>query len=289
MSTVQSQTDQPVDTAAFAREWQAWHHTHEENRADAHGFLAITSLNWLDETPTRYPDAPGEWTTSGAGTVVALAPGEEVVIDGRSVTGRYEFGVIPERGGVTVLAGDTEIEVARRGGSDLVRPRHPSHRTLVDYPGTPVYPPSPHWVAEGVFAPFDEPKPVTVGSVSEGLEHVYDSPGVIEFELHGETFSLTAFNGPTPGSLFVLFTDATSGKTTYAANRSLQIDAPDAAGRVTLDFNRATNLPCAYTEFATCPLPPTGNRLAIAIEAGEKIPLPRGSQAADSALATTAL
>jgi uncharacterized protein (DUF1684 family) len=275
-----------TDTAIFAAEWQAWHDAHEKNRADAHGFLSITSLNWLDETPTRFPDAPGAWSTSAAGPVVTLAPGEEVVVDGKSATGLYAFGVIPERGGVTVRAGDAEIEVARRGGSDLVRPRHPAHPTLVDYSGTPVYPPNRHWVAEGVFAPFDEPKPVTVGSVSEGLEHVYDSPGVIEFELGGETYSLTAFNGATPGALFVLFTDATSGITTYAANRSLQIDAPDADGRVILDFNRATNLPCAYTEFATCPLPPAENRLAIGIEAGEKTPLPRGSRADDVTIET---
>ncbi|GDY55356.1 hypothetical protein SVIO_059790 [Streptomyces violaceusniger] len=92
--------------------------------------------------------------------------------------------------------------------------------------------------------------------MAEGLEHVYDAPGQVEFELDGETFRLTAFNGKRPGSLMVLLTDATSGVTTYAANRSLQIDAPDEAGRVTLDFNRATNLPCAYTDLATCPCHP---------------------------------
>jgi uncharacterized protein (DUF1684 family) len=273
MSTVQSETDPHVDRAAYAREWDAWHAAHEKHRADPHGFLAITSLNWLDETPTQFADAPGVWSTSAAGPVVALGEGEEIVVDGQSIAGRYEFGAIAERGGVTVGAGDAEYEVARRGGHDILRPRHPSHPTLVDYPGTPVYPPNRRWIAQGVFAPFAEPKPVTVGSVSEGLEHVYDSPGVIEFELRGETFSLTAFNGYTPGTLFVLFTDATSGITTYAANRSLQIDAPDAEGRVTLDFNRATNLPCAYTEFATCPLPPAENKLPIGIEAGEKTPL----------------
>lgn len=64
--------------------------------------------------------------------------------------------------------------------------------------------------------------------------------------------------------------------TTYAANRSLQVDAPDADGNVTLDFNRATNLPCAYTDFATCPLPPAENRLPVAVEAGEKIPYEHG-------------
>ena len=270
MSTLQSETEAAVD---FTAEWRAWHDAHEKNRADPHGFLAVTSLNWLDETPTRYTDAPGEWSTSAAGPVVTLSDGEQIVVDGTNIAGRHEFGVIPERGGVTVSAGDAEFEVARRGGVDILRPRHPSHPTRVEYQGTPVYPPNRSWVAEGTFRPFDEPKPVTVGSVAEGLEHIYDSPGVIEFELGGESLSLTTFNGPTPGSLFVLFTDATSGVTTYAANRSLQIAEPSASGRVTLDFNRATNLPCAYTEFATCPLPPAENRLPIGIEAGEKTPL----------------
>jgi uncharacterized protein (DUF1684 family) len=75
----------------------------------------------------------------------------------------------------------------------------------------------------------------------------------------------------------VLFTDATSGTTTYAANRSLELDAPDEHGNVALDFNRAVNLPCAFTDFATCPLPPAENRLPVAIEAGEKIPYERQS------------
>ncbi|MGX1494420.1 uncharacterized protein (DUF1684 family) [Streptomyces tendae] len=78
----------------------------------------------------------------------------------------------------------------------------------------------------------------------------------------------------------MLFTDATSGVTTYAANRALHIDAPAADGTVTLDFNRATNLPCAYTDLATCPLPPAENRLPVAIEAGERIPYERISESA---------
>jgi uncharacterized protein (DUF1684 family) len=75
--------------------------------------------------------------------------------------------------------------------------------------------------------------------------------------------------------LFALFTDRTSGVTTYAANRSLAIDPPAADGTVVLDFTRATNLPCAYTDLATCPLPPAENRLPVAVEAGEKIPYER--------------
>jgi uncharacterized protein (DUF1684 family) len=91
------------------------------------------------------------------------------------------------------------------------------------------------------------------------------------FTLAGYSLRLTAFNGLTPGSLHILFTDATSGLTTYQASRSLPVAAPGPDGTVTLDFNRAANLPCAYTEFATCPLPPPENRLPVAVEAGELI------------------
>jgi hypothetical protein len=131
-------------------------------------------------------------------------------------------------------------------------------------------------VVTGRYVPFAEPRPTTVGSVVDGLEHVYAAPGHVEFTLNGRDLSLTAFPGHEPGSLSVLFTDATSGVTTYAANRSLQLPPPAADGTVALDFNRAANLPCAYTDLATCPLPPAGNRLPVAVDAGEKIPYERG-------------
>ena len=106
----------------------------------------------------------------------------------------------------------------------------------------------------------------------DGLEHVYDAPGRVEFTLDGQDLGLTVFPGHEPGSLSALFTDATSGIATYAANRSLLLPAPAADGTAMLDFNRAVNLPCAYTDLATCPLPPAENRLPVAVEAGEQIP-----------------
>ncbi|MGN7799511.1 DUF1684 domain-containing protein [Leifsonia sp. 22587] len=261
-----------ITTTGFEDAWRAWHAEHEAERASAHGFLAITALHWLTAEPTRYDGLPGAWSTSADGPVVLLSDGESLEVDGRTVTGEVAFGPIPERGGLVAISGETVIEIAKRGGSDLLRPRHPQHPTRTGYAGTPSYEPDPHWAVPGRFTPFDEPQDVTVGSVAEGLEHVYSSPGAVEFEHDGATHRLTAFNGPTPGSLFVLFTDATSGVTTYPANRSLAIAAPDAEGRVVLDFTRAVNLPCAYTEFATCPLPPAGNRLPFPVDAGERLP-----------------
>ncbi len=192
--------------------------------------------------------------------------------------GRYEFGVLAERDSVYATVGDAVLEVARRGGHDILRPRHPGNPLRTAFTGTPAYAPDPRWVRTGRYLPFDAPRAITVGAAVEGLEHVYDSPGQVEFEVDGAVHRLTVFDGMRPGTLMALFTDRTSGVTTYAANRSLQIAAPDREGRVALDFNRAANLPCAYTDLATCPLPPAENRLPVAVEAGERIPLERGGR-----------
>jgi uncharacterized protein (DUF1684 family) len=120
----------------------------------------------------------------------------------------------------------------------------------------------------------------TVGAAVEGLEHVYHAIGRVDFELQDTELALTAFPGRPEGHLLVLFTDATSGVTTYAANRSLVIGPVLPDGSVTVDFNRAVNLPCAYTDLATCPLPPRENRLSVAIEAGEQTPYERTNRVA---------
>ncbi|HEY8481367.1 MAG TPA: DUF1684 domain-containing protein [Spirillospora sp.] len=261
--------------SAFIAEWSAWRREREAQLADRHGFLAITGLHWLTDEPERFPDAPGAWSTGPDGVVVALDEGEELVVDGEPVRGEHRFGVLPERGGVHARWGDAVIEVAKRGGYDIVRPRHPDNPLRTGFHGTPAFEPDPRWVVTGRYVRFDEPRPTTVGAVVEGIEHVYDAPGRIEFELDGRRLRLTAFNGHAPGSLLVLFTDETSGVTTYAASRALQLDPPAPDGTVRIDFNRALNLPCAYTDFATCPLPPSENWLPVAVEAGEKIPYER--------------
>jgi uncharacterized protein len=263
------------DLDEFTARWEDWHGRHEARLAAPDGFLAITSLRWLDGEPRRFPDAPGVWSTGPNGVGVTLAEGEELVIDGKPVHGRYWFGDIPERGGVNAVWGDAVIEVAKRGGNDIVRPRHPDNPLRTAFRGTPAYPPHPRWAVTGRYIPFAEPCPTPVGSVVDGLEHVYDAPGRVEFTLDEQDLALTVFPGHEPGSLSALFTDATSGVTTYAANRSLLLPAPASDGTVVLDFNRAVNLPCAYTDLATCPLPPAENRLPVAVEAGEKIPRER--------------
>ncbi|MBN9178420.1 MAG: DUF1684 domain-containing protein [Microbacterium sp.] len=276
-----STTDAGIDRAQFADEWDTWHRAHEERRNDPLGFHAITGLHWLGAEPVRLDGAPGAWSSGGAGTegtVVELRDDERLTLDGEVITDRHVLGVLPERASVFLSFTDGEvtgaIELAQRGGHTIVRPRRSDHPFLAAYPGTPAYLPDPGWRVAARFVPFDHPRPTAVGSAVDGLTHVYEAPGRLEFAWRGESFALTAFPGRGSG-LLVLFTDATSGVTTYAANRAVAVDAPDKSGWTTIDFTRATNLPCAYTDFATCPLPPSENRLPIAIEAGEKTPRSR--------------
>ena len=265
-----------TDTSTgFAAEWRAWHAAHEQNRASEHGFLAITSIRWLGDSPERFDDVPGAWSSGDEGIVVELADGETLEYEGSPLSGRHVFGRLPERASWFAYwktpGGRAAVEIARRGGNDIVRPRHPDAPIRAAYTGTPAYEPNPDFVVDGRFVAFAEPRPVTVGSVVDGLQHVYDAVGEVAFDLDGPR-TLLAFNGH-GGGLHFLFTDLTSGVTTYAANRSVNSTAPDADGRVRIDFNRSTNLPCAYTPFATCPLPPAENRLGVAVEAGEKAPV----------------
>lgn len=272
-------TVRAIDKDTFAREWADWHRLHEENLASPNGWLTITGLHWLGPEPQRIDRAPGLWSAGPDGVTVVLSgddPGD-LVVDGRPVHGEYAFAPIPERGGINAVWGDAVIEVARRGGEYIVRPRHPDHPLRAAFHGVPAYAPDPAWVLDGQYTPFAAPEPVTVGAVVDRIKHVYDAVGRIEFEAGGQPLALTAFPGRSADQLSLLFTDATSGRTTYPACRSLTVGVAGGQQAVTLDFNRAVNLPCAYTDFATCPLPPAGNRLPVAVEAGEQTPYERAA------------
>ncbi|MET0899803.1 MAG: DUF1684 domain-containing protein [Mycobacterium sp.] len=255
------QTDPQTQTqeATFDEAWNQWHDERERYYGDPLGWVSLTGLHWLTEEFETVADLPGKWR----------ADADAVYVDGLDGTERLE----PVEGapGLLVEAGNRRIEVIRRTGSVALRVHDPKSPHLQNFTGIPAYEPSEKWRVVGRFTPYEEPAVVTTGAVVEGLEHHHDAVGVIDFDLAGRALQLVAF-GKSTGGLHVLFTDATSGRTTYPAARSLAVADPGADGTVTLDFNRASNLPCAFTDYATCPVAPAENRLAIAVEAGEKTP-----------------
>jgi len=252
-------TTTAAEAATFETAWNEWHTDRERYYADPLGWVSITGLYWLSEEFETVADLPGRWR----------ADAELAYVEGIAGTERLE----PVEGapGLLVEAGDRRIEVIRRTGAVALRVRDPKSPYLQAYRGIPTYAPSERWRVTGTFTPYETSKTVTTGAVVEGLEHHHTAVGVIDFELAGAALQLVAFGHPS-GELHALFTDDTSGVTTYPGARSLSVTSPDADGSVTLDFNRASNLPCSFTDFATCPAAPTENRLSVAVEAGEKNP-----------------
>ncbi len=108
-----------------------------------------------------------------------------------------------------------------------------------------------------------------------GTVTVVPSRAKLVFDLKGEQRSLTITGDEDHGRYQIVFGDRTNGSETYGGGRFLWVDPPDASGRVVIDFNYAYNPPCVYTAFATCPLPTRENRLALGVEAGEKVPVRR--------------
>jgi uncharacterized protein (DUF1684 family) len=257
-----------LNHADYVARWDIWHQGREDRRAAPHGFLSITAMHWLTPEPQRFEDAPGTWSADGDGVRVQLDDDETLFIEDVRVRGAYDFGDVDDVG-VGASFGDVLIEVCRRDGTYMIRPRDPKNEVRMSYAGTPTYPVNSEWVTSGDFIPYDEPRTITLDTSVEGLASVDRSPGEVQFILAGRSHRLIAFNDEVPDELFIVFTDLSAGDTTYSACRFLTVDAPGPDGRVVVDFNHATNPPCAYTDFATCPLPPAGNHLPIRVEAGE--------------------
>ena len=240
-------------------EWAQWHAERERYFGDPLGWVSITGLHWLGEDFERVADLPGRWR----------ADAEAVYVDG--VPGVRRLEPVEGAPGLFVQDGERRIEVIRRTGSGALRVHDPASPRLAAYRGIPTYDPSERWVVTGTFTPYERPSRVTTGAVVDGLEHHHEAVGVVDFTLDGAPQRLVVF-GRASGDLHILFTDATSGVTTHPGARSLSVGRPDSDGSVTLDFNRAANLPCSFTDFATCPVAPAVNRLGVSVEAGERFP-----------------
>ncbi|MGW8482791.1 DUF1684 domain-containing protein [Microbacterium sp. NPDC055903] len=265
-----------TETSLFEEAWQQWHDELEHRRREPHGFLAYTSFNLLGTEPQRFDDVPGTWTSGDEGVIVQLDAGQVLDVDGVAVRGRHVWGVIGERTFHRARFEDAVIEVSRRGGRDIVRPLHPDHDLRTEYRGTPTFAPDERWVIEGVFEPSEE-REIPIAAAIDTIEHTHTTPGNVRFAVGGVEVSATLISrGGDAATL--LFRDATSGVTTYGASRTLAVTLPPAGEqRIVLDFNRASNLQCAYTDFSPCPLAPRENWLPFAVQAGEKTPLDRTS------------
>jgi uncharacterized protein len=247
------------------QDWQQWRAERDARLRSPNGWLSLIGLHWLGAAPETFGTVPGRWSLDG--DIVVLVASEE---DGLTIEGEPAVGELRLKPSDPHVAfGARDIEIIKRADWYALRVRDPQAPSLTTFEGMPMFPFSTHWVVPAHFEAYAQAQDVTLGSVVKDLTDQEVAVGTLRFTVGGQDYALTAFDGG-DGELDILFRDATSGVTTYAAMRSLIADKPGADGRVVLDFNRAYNMPCALTDFATCPLPPRENVLPLEITAGEQ-------------------
>lgn len=264
----------------YNNEINNWHTKRIENLKKANGWLNLVGLFWLEEGENSigsakenkivFPEkAPGK-----IGTIIKTdslinficEKGVEVINNNKAINKielKHDLS-----GNATVLeTGSLRWFIIKRGERYGIRLRDLDAELLKTFKGIERFPISEKWKIEAKFIPYESPRkimiPTILGTIEENL-----SPGKLEFTIDNKNFTLY----PTGSNerLFIVFADLTSGEETYGAGRFLYADGPDSNNIVMLDFNKAYNPPCAFTKFATCPLPPDGNKLRMRITAGEK-------------------
>ncbi|WP_454296254.1 DUF1684 domain-containing protein [Salana multivorans] len=260
------------------REWERWRLARAESLAEPHGWRSLTGLYWADAEPAPFGDLPGVWWRDERGLWVRptsegpqLEPlGAEPESTGIAPAADGPALVLPLGGRPThrVTDGERLLEVLERGRLLGVRVRDP--RVVPPLELVPAFDFDGAWVLEGRFEPYPEPVRTEVGSVADGVEQNVDLVGevVAPITLDGAAAELRVAVGA-DGSF--AFRDGTSGRETYPALRFARAEVE--GDRAVVDFNRAVNPPCAFSDFGTCPLPPQQNVWPVRIEAGERVPV----------------
>jgi uncharacterized protein (DUF1684 family) len=168
-----------------------------------------------------------------------------------------------------VKLGDLSFLVIKRGGRMGVRVRDAKSPVRTQFKGLDYFPASPAWRLTGTFVPHEKPKSVEIPNVL-GTTETMEAPGIVKLTIEGKEVTLEpVVEDPENPSLWFIFKDGTSNKETYGGGRFLYSEMPK-DGKVVVDFNQAYNPPCAFTPYATCPLPPRQNWLPVRVQAGEK-------------------
>ena len=275
----------PVDAAFVAAE-QAWRTSRQEDLLRPDGWTSLAGLHWLD-LKAHYI---GSGTAIGNGVRFAFGPPRMGMV-ARDAAGQWSFtpeaGVAltyngqPLKGRVPLHSdhdatpsvigfdeGRGQMTLLLRGDRHALRIKHADAPGRLQFAGLQYWPADPAWRITGRFLSHPAGKTLPIADII-GISNDSPNPGAVEFERDGRTYRLEALGEP-GRSLFFVMADRTSGHGSYPAGRFLEADWPGAGGEVVLDFNRAYNPPCAFTLFATCPLPPPENRIDLAVTAGEK-------------------
>ncbi|GAB3891802.1 DUF1684 domain-containing protein [Spirosoma agri] len=265
--------------SAYEEEIKAWHAKRVKDLKKEEGWLNLAGLFWLKEGVNTFGGSdknsivfPADHSDAQLGKIV-LDKGKVTLetIAGAQVYAGDEpvmsLVLFPYTGKPLVLSHKSlRWFVIQRGNKFAVRLRDLESPYLKEFKGIDTYPISADWRIKAKFVP-TAGKKISITDIT-GRVSEQDSPGKLVFSVNGNEYSLDATG--TVNHLHFIFADQTNRHETYGGGRFLDAPGPDADGYTYLDFNKATNPPCAFTPYATCPTPPKENKLAVAIAAGEK-------------------
>ncbi len=261
--------------SATIEQWRAQHEA--ELKADG-GWLTVSGLFWLKEGVNtagsdrssdivlpRGPAQLGMFEYHGGKTIFRTGPGVVVRLNGQpagaTLTLKSDAEGKPDRLQFEAFT----MYVIHRGIRDAIRFKDNESQARTEFKGLHWFLVKESYRVTAKFVAYEKPKVIEIPNILGETEQD-TSPGYVEFTLAGQSLRLDPVLED--DHLFFIFRDLTTGKGTYPAGRFLYTALPK-NGKVELDFNKAENPPCAFTDYATCPLPPKQNRLPVAIEAGE--------------------
>jgi uncharacterized protein (DUF1684 family) len=250
------------------QDWQTWHALREQDLNTDYGWLTVVAFNWLAASPEEIPGLPGKWWAAGGSAHVAATAG--LTLNGEALEGTT-LASVAEAGSLSwLLHGDKLVELILRGGRYAIRQRDPHATTRAGFSGVPTYAVDPSWVITGHFSRYEEPVRIEVATARPDLRQHVTAVGTVHLALGGSAYELVA-TAAGEGKVSLSFQDETNGDET-APWRTVTTERVQGDRTVVIDFNRAINLPFAFTDFGTCPAPVTGNQLALRVTAGEKRP-----------------
>jgi uncharacterized protein (DUF1684 family) len=266
-------TTPSLDAAAHQKQVEEWQEARDKRLRSEDGWLTLIGLFWLDEgdnviTLPKKNTPPIRLVRNGER--VMLEPDATMTVEGKPIQGSVELrNDLDPNGPTLVQMGSVRFNVIKRADRFGLRVKDAEAETRTKFEGMDYYPIDGKWRVEATMIPYQPVKKIPITDIT-GTTSDSDSPGALVFTLEGKEYRLDPILEEGSDELFVIFKDETSRDETYQAGRYLYAAKPGADGRTVIDFNKAYNPPCVFTPYATCPLPPLQNRLALRIEAGEK-------------------
>jgi len=267
---------------SYEAEINEWFKQREQRLTSQDSWLSLAGLFWLQEGentfgsdksnaiifPQKAPSFLGSFYVLDGKVKVIFKKEVDVTIDDkllRDATLKSDT----DSKATMMKSGSLTWYLIKRGEQFLIRLKDSENLAIARFKGIERYPVDKNWRIKARLEAYDPPKKLEIANVLGQISET-NCPGALVFKIDGKEYSLDPQGKPGDKSYFLVFSDETSGRETYGAGRYLLVDAPDSTGFTYIEFNKAYNPPCAFSPFATCPLPPKQNHILTEIRAGEK-------------------